>query len=170
MCGGGSEKARLTLQSVVTEQETVREVELRSERAWRPPGDPNHTQAMHYRRNQGGVGQGTHRVQSTTPLALRFASPSRGHGETSLREDGVEFKQLDEGPVRDKRSGIRGAWFVVLAWGCGLAVEPGLRQHRSAAVGGESGAELSGDHALAGAMERAGAEAGAGRGGAGRGV
>ncbi|KAK5890414.1 hypothetical protein CesoFtcFv8_013936 [Champsocephalus esox] len=103
------------------------------------------------------------RVQSTTPLALRFASPSRGHGETSLREDGVEFKQLDEGPVRDKRSGIRGAWFVVLAWGCGLAVEPGLRQHRSAAVGGESRAELSGDHALAGAMERPRAEAGAGR-------
>lgn len=103
------------------------------------------------------------RVQSTTPLALRFASPWRGHGETSLREDGVEFKQLDEGPVRDKRSGIRGAWFVVLAWGCGLAVEPGLRQHRSAAVGGESRAELSGDHDLAGAMERPRAEAGAGR-------
>ena len=25
---------------------------------------------------------------------------------------------------------------MVLAWGCGRAVEPGLRQHRSAAVGG----------------------------------
>lgn len=30
------------------------EVEVRSERAGRPPGDPNHTQAMHYRRNQRG--------------------------------------------------------------------------------------------------------------------
>lgn len=29
------------------------EVGVRSERAGRPPGDPNHTQAMHYRRNQG---------------------------------------------------------------------------------------------------------------------
>lgn len=31
-----------------------------------PPGDPNHTQAMHYRRNQrggGGIGQGTHGVR-----------------------------------------------------------------------------------------------------------
>lgn len=73
-------------------------------------------------------------VQSTTPLALRFPSPLKGHGETSLTEDGVEFKQLDEGPARDKRGRFRDAWFVVVAWGCWLAVEPGLRQHRSAAV------------------------------------
>ncbi len=51
-------------------------------------------------------------VQSTTPLALRFAPPLKGNGETSLTEDGVEFKQLDEGPVRDKRGGFRmlGLW------------------------------------------------------------
>lgn len=55
---------------------------------------------------------------------------------------------------------MRGSW---------LAVEPGLRQHRSAAVGGgeQGGAELSRAHPLARAMERlwAGAETGAGRSG-----
>lgn len=76
----------------------------------------------------------------------------------SLKEDGVEFKQLDDGQSKN-------AWFVVMAWGCWRAVEPGLHQHRSAAVEEESRAELSGAHPLAGAMERpwAGAETGAGQ-------
>lgn len=106
-------------------------------------------------------------VQSATPLALYFASPSKGHGEMSLTEDGVEFEQLDEGPVRDKRGGLGmlGSWSW--AWGCWVAVEPGLRQRRSTAVREESRAERSRaerSSPLAGAMERpwAGAEAGAG--------
>ena len=37
----------------------------------------------------------------------------------------------------------KNAWFVVVAWGCWRAVEPRLRQHRSAAVGKESRAEPS---------------------------
>lgn len=34
------------------------------------------------------------------------------HGGTSLTEDGVEFKQLDEGPVRNKRGSLEkfGLW------------------------------------------------------------
>ncbi|KAI3356326.1 hypothetical protein L3Q82_017548, partial [Scortum barcoo] len=49
---------------------------------------------------------------STTPLALRFAPLLKGNGETSLTENGVEFKQLDEGPVRDKRGRFKmlGLW------------------------------------------------------------
>lgn len=54
----------------------------------------------------------------------------------SLKEDGVEFKQLDDGQSKN-------AWFVVMAWGCWRAVEPGLHQHRSAAVEEESRAEQS---------------------------
>lgn len=63
------------------------------------------------------------------------------------RRDGVEFKQLGErgGQSRgvketDQRRFVCGR---VVAWGCWLAVEPVLRQHRSAAVGEESGAEQS---------------------------
>lgn len=82
-------------------------------------------------------------VQSTTPLALHFTSlhftsppPLKGRGAMSLKEDGVEFKQLDDGQSKN-------AWFVVMAWGCWRAVEPGLHQHRSAAVEEESRAEQS---------------------------
>lgn len=53
-------------------------------------------------------------VQSTTPLALCIASRLKEHGETSLMEDGVEFKQLDEGPVGDKRGRLGDSWFVVV--------------------------------------------------------
>lgn len=50
-------------------------------------------------------------VDNTSGPALHFP-PLKGHGETSLTEDGVEFKQLDEGPVRDKRGrlGMLGLW------------------------------------------------------------
>lgn len=53
---------------------------------------------------------------------------------------------------------------VVVVWGCWRAVEPGLRQCRSAAVREESRAE-QGSSPGPGAMERpwAGAETGAGR-------
>lgn len=55
-------------------------------------------------------------VQPTTPLALRFASLLKGHGRTFLTDDEEEFKQLDEGPVGNKK----GRWGVVCGCGTGL--------------------------------------------------
>lgn len=79
-------------------------------------------------------------VDNTSGPALHFTSlpppPLKGRGAMSLKEDGVEFKQLDDGQSKN-------AWFVVMAWGCWRAVEPGLHQHRSAAVEEESRAEQS---------------------------
>lgn len=81
-------------------------------------------------------------VQSTTPLALRFASPLKEHGETSLMGDGVGVHSRMRGAKRGEIGDARFV-FVVAFGGCCLAVEPRLRQHRSAGVREESRAELT---------------------------